>query len=136
MLDNAMETRPLRVGVTADKCAPTLAYDSEKLRVFSALRRRVAGGAALAGRGGRRRLARGLPHRRGGSRPGRRDGRGILAALLALDAAQPVDVPLMLVVVLGEDVPARSVRHEEDLLGARRIGRRLERGATRIVDRS
>src|SRR5215472_8351541 len=95
----------------------------KNLRVFSVLwrRRRMVGGAALAGGSRRRRRARRLRRGRGG-------GRGVLAALLALHAAQPVDVLLMLVVALREDVPARSVRHEEHLLRARRIGRRLERG--------
>src|SRR5215471_12066265 len=74
--------------------------------------------------------------RRGRLGGGGRCGRGVLAgALLAFDPAQTVDVLLMLVVVFREDVPANAVGDEIEILGARRIGGRLERGAARIADR-
>src|SRR5712691_5439204 len=79
----------------------------------------------------------------GGARGGLRRGRGdrrrrrarALAALLLLDHAQARDVLLVLVKIVGEDVPAGAVGDEEDLLGARRIGGGLERSAARIGDR-
>src|SRR5262249_56901652 len=82
-------------------------------------RRDAAGGALW----GRRRRGGGLCAERRRSRGRRRrcDG-GVLAALLALDPAQPVDVLLVLVVVLGEHVAAGAVGDEEDFLGARRVG--------------
>src|SRR5262249_22760184 len=87
------------------------------------------------GGGGRRGGGLCAERRRSRGRRRRCDG-GVLAALLALDPAQPVDVLLVLVVVFGEHVAAGAVGDEEDFLGARRVGGGFERGAARIGDRS
>ena len=52
-----------------------------------------------------------------------------------LDGAQLGDVLLVLVVGFGEGVSAGAVGDEEHFLGARRIGRSLDRGPPRIGDR-
>ncbi len=57
-------------------------------------------------------------------------------ARLLLDHAQPRDVLLVLLVVVGEDVAAGAVGDEKQFLGARRIGGGFERGAAGIGDRS
>ena len=51
--------------------------------------------------------------------------------LCSLERAQPRDVLEMLIVGFGERMSAGAVGHEKQLLGARRIGRGLDRGAAR-----
>src|SRR5207244_12012762 len=75
--------------------------------------------------------------RRRGSARSRRDfGRGNARVfLLLLDLAKARDVLEVLVVGFGKDMPAGAVGDEEHLLGARRIGGGLDRGAAWIGDR-
>src|SRR5581483_2143406 len=68
-----------------------------------------------------------------GSGRWRRVGRGPAPAVHLTPAG---DVAQVLLVRLGEGVPARAVGDEEEVAGTGRIGDRFERGATGIGDRT
>src|SRR5262245_42306433 len=116
-------------GETGSEPGPKAAVRRPDRLLRGARRLRGAAGAALAASGRHGRCA---APRRLRIRCGRRRTR--IAALL--DYAQPRDVLEVLVVGLGECMPAGAGGDAEQLLVARRIGGGLDRRATGIGDRA
>ena len=97
----------------------------DRLRLFSCQRARDPFRAGFGN-------VRALPVRAAGFAGGHRIDRRLL---LLLDNAQARDILLVLLVIFREHMSAGAVGDEIELLGARRLGGRLERGAARIGNR-